>query len=175
MSVITVDAVTKEPRVFQGQQQWGVKLPNGEWITLQCGFRPAKGQQFDVSIATNTGKDGRVFKTATIIAPAPAQAPQEQMPASQRGLTIGQPQLSPTAQPGPLNVKIKWDDWCMVLQSAWQAATDAGMPPAEAVAVVNTTLIAYSNGKLETPIEAGPVSNGDAVVDDPDDIPEFMR
>lgn len=171
--IITVDAVTKEPRVFNGQQQWGVKLPNGEWITLVCGFRPSKGQQFDVAIKEKQGNDGRVFKTATIIAPAPAPAPQEQMPASQRGLTIGQPPLSPTAQPGPLNVKIKWDDWCMVLQSAWQAATDAGMPPAEAVAVVSTTLIAFSNGKLETPIEAGPVSEVEPAQDD--DLPEFMK
>ena len=173
MSIITVDAVTKEPRVFQGQQQWGVKLPNGEWITLQCGFRPSKGQQFDVAITEKQGKDGRVFKTATIIAPAPAQAPQQQERQVDRSPTPSQPQLSPTAQPGPLNVKIKWDDWCMVLQSAWQAATDAGMPPAEAVAVVNTTLIAFSNGKLETPIEAGPVSEVEPGQDD--DLPEFMK
>ena len=99
--LITVDAVTKEPRVFQGQQQWGVKLPNGEWITLQCGFRPAKGQQFDVAIKENQGKDGRVFKTATIIAPAPAQTPQEPLAVTMGRLAPSQPQVSPTAPPAP--------------------------------------------------------------------------
>lgn len=154
--LITVEAVTKDARQYNDQRIWGVKTPDGIWYSLYCDFRPSKGQQFDVAVHEKT-VNGKVYRDAKIIGPAPIQ--QQQRPAQ---------------APAPAQqAKIPWADWAVVIQSAWEAASAAGMPPAEAVAVVNTTLIAFSNGKLETPIEAGPVSdvgNGLAAMDG-DDVP----
>jgi hypothetical protein len=170
MPVITVDAVTKEPRVFNGRTKWGVKPVGGDWLNLYCDFKPSKGQNFSVSIKETKGKDGRIFRDAEIVGPAPAQIPQPIPPAPptpQASVEAQFNSLKPNiyAEP-PRSGKIPWSDWTLVIQATWEAAMLAQMPPAEAVALVNTTLIAYSNGKLETPIEAGPISDGDAKDDD---------
>jgi len=180
--IITVDAVTKEPREYNGRKQWGVKLPNGEWISVECDFQPVKGMQFDVAIKESY-KNGRSFKNATIIGPAPAPAAQPSVMADfnavkAESMAMGQkpPQVQPAAQPAPsvayssphASAKIPWWDWVHVIRMSWDVAIETGMPPAEAVALINTTLIAYSNGKLEAP--PAPLTGEEQAPQD-DDIP----
>jgi len=171
MPVITVDAVTKEPRVFQGRKQWGVKLPNGEWLSMECDFQPQRGQSFDVAIK-ETFKNGKTYKNATIVGPAPA-APPPAPPSLEAIAKEAFNQLKPNSYAeAPRNSKISWDDWCLMIRASWQILSSLDLPHAEAVAVISTTLIAFSNGKLETPVEAGPVSDGaEAPEAKDDDIP----
>ena len=164
--IIQVDAVTKEPRVFQGRKQWGVKLPNGEWLSMECDFQPQRGQSFDVAIK-ETSKNGKTYKNATIVGPAPAApppAPPQQTPSVEAQFNQIKQQASG---------KISWDDWTLAIRLIWDIVQDTGMPPAEGVALVSTTLIAYSNGKLETPVFPvmdDPVVDGNSEVKE-DDIP----
>jgi hypothetical protein len=48
--------------------------------------------------------------------------------------------------------KIAWADWARMAEAAWAQGAAIGMPPTECVAYVNTTLIAYSNGKIDLPV-----------------------
>jgi len=143
MPIIIVDAVTKEPREYKGRKKWGVKPVGGDWLSLYCDFKPERGQNFSVNITETKGKDGRIFKDAEIIGPAPGVPPPP-------------PPQTPSveAQFNQLkhNGKISWDDWTLAIRLIWDIVQDTGMPPAEGVALVSTTLIAYSNGKLETPV-----------------------
>ena len=174
MPIIQVDAVTKEAREWKGRKKWGVK-PVGwsEWLNLYCDFKPQKGQSFSVNITETQGKDGRVFKDAEIIGPAPA-APPPAPPAQTPSVEAAFNQLKQQH-----NGKIPWSDWSLVCRAAHELACllepdDQGEHICEwsnaRAALVNTVMIAFSNGKLETPIEAGPVSDGDAEGKE-DDIP----
>ena len=70
------------------------------------------------------------------------------------------PQSAPTGNVGPLNVEFKpsgriaWADWALVTKAAWELSQELipPMPFAEAVAYINTTLIAYSNNKIDLPV-----------------------
>jgi len=155
MPIVVVDAVTKEPREYKGRKKWGVKPVGGDWLSLYCDFKPQKGQSFSVNITETQGKDGRIFKDAEIIGPAPGvpPPPPPQTPSVEAQFNQIKQQASG---------KISWDDWALVIRTTWDIVTDTNMPPAEGVALVNTTLIAYSNGKLETPVF--PVIDDDGVV-----------
>jgi len=183
MPIIEVDASTKEPRIYQGRKKWGVK-PKGEdgWLNMFCDFRPMKNMRFQVSIKETQGKDGRVFRDAEIIGPAglapdtPPPAPPAQTPSVEAQFN----QIKPNSYAeAPRNNKIPWSDWSLMCRAAHELACllepdDQGEHICERsnarAALVNTVMIAFSNGKLETPVEAGPVSDGDAEVKE-DDIP----
>ncbi len=171
--IIEVDASTKEPRSYNNRTQYGVK-PAGQtyWVNLEVDFRPTKGQRFDVKMST-VEKDGKIFRNATIIGPAPpAASVEEQFKAGDAVYArytgqreAGAPDATkplafpPSASSGPsaplppLSGKIPWDDWIFTAGMAWNYAVNVcAMPPAEAVAFVNTTLISFSNGKIAMPL-----------------------
>jgi hypothetical protein len=175
--LIQIDLVTKNPREFGGKQIWGVKLPNGQWLNLEAGFRPEKGMQLDVNIKDVKGKDGKTYHNATIIGPAPGQLNEVFHP--QQRQQNSEPQWPDPAkvieQSKPSNyqppAKISWSDWVATAQSACELANLMSLENDARAAFINTTMIALSNGKLELPTDAGP-----ALVDEPgdaktDDVP----
>lgn len=193
--LITVDACSKEPKTCQGgphkgEQIWQVKDPAGVWASLYYGGpRPTKGQQFQVNITTREYQ-GKTYYDAHIAGPAPAQFAQAAA-VHQLAQSIGQPQTAHqsahTANIGPLNGdsgglgnaplaavlalgkpsgKIAWADWAHIAETAWAQGAAIGMPPSECVAYVNTTLIAFSNGKLELPVKADPLAGSKEPGDD---------
>lgn len=170
MAVITVDAVTKEPRVFQGRKQWGVKLPNGDWLSMECDFQPQRGQNFDVAIK-ETSKNGKTYKNATIVGPAPSAqpAPPPAPPSLEAIAKEAFNQLKPASYALPPNGKISWDDWVSVAMAAGELAERLALEMDARGAFINTTMIAFSNGKLETPPQ--PIFNGDTDNGKEDDIP----
>ena len=107
------------------------------------------------TIARANGENGKTYKNATIVGPAPAPVPPEKTYTPAQVSTIQSVEKifneNLMIKSPPASNKIPWSDWTLVIQATWETAMLANMPPAEAVALVNTTLIAYSNGKLETP------------------------
>ena len=72
---IKVEAVTKEPRVFNNQVQWGVKLADNTWVTLYREAKPNKGDTLDVNINERRGKDGKTYRDAfPVMVPLTQQA-----------------------------------------------------------------------------------------------------
>ena len=164
--ILQVEVTTKTPKNIGGKQIWGIKDNQGNWYDFQGGFKPAKGQQLNVRIENVQGDNGKTYKHAHLIEPPPPQQAQQAQP-----MQVHQPApVSATGQPGPLNAgngKIKWEDWELIARAAselaWKlepepATSPNDHAPAARLAFVNTTLIAFSNGKLELPTEAGPVS-----------------
>lgn len=177
--VITLTRVAQKPKQdFQGRQVWGVLTQQygaQQWVDLQCDHQPMVGQSYDVQIKQKPKNNGGFFMDATIIGPAhqpPAAQPQfsptpqrgarESAPADQLGPLAPQqapqqvvhqaPPSAPTVQAPPPSGKIAWEDWVFVTGLAWDYAINrCAMPPAEAVAYVSTTLIAFSKGNLELP------------------------
>lgn len=82
MSVqIQVEAVTKEPRIFKGQTQWGVKLPgNAGWVTLYREAKPTKGEMIDVNITERRGNNGQSYKDAFPVMPPLAPQTDKETP-----------------------------------------------------------------------------------------------
>src|SRR3990167_7508865 len=71
---ITVAAVTKEPKVWNDETCWGVKVGNG-WMDLYVKDRPSKGQTFNVEVEDVEWK-GRPYKPARPVKGSqPAAAP----------------------------------------------------------------------------------------------------
>ena len=188
---LVVDAVTKESKQFGNTEIWGIKATDGNWYDFHGGFKPSKGQSLNCKVWPVKGKNGKDYMHADLIPEHPQQAQQAQpaqqpKPAAQPYSNGNPPQQGATGiafgMPPPSNGKIKWDEWTEIADAASQLAHrlepdrlplngDAGLSTATArIAFVNTTLIAFSNGKLELPTEAGPVSTAGAY-DDPDDIP----
>ena len=105
------------------------------------------------------------------------------------------PQSAPTGNIGPSNAisdgfgiaplaaalalgrpsgKIAWADWALVTKAAWELSQELlpPMPFAEAVAFCSTTLIAYSNGKIDLPVIEPLEPGSDADANDPFDWAE---
>jgi hypothetical protein len=143
---IIVEAVTKEPRIFKGQTQWGVKLPgNGGWVTLYREAKPAKGETIDVNITERRGNNGQSYKDAFPVMPPLAPEPVEVKAAPKQ---------------------ITWDSTREFIKAAHNVAlvlepdeiddgnavrTDRSTARA---AITNTLVIAYTSGKILVPDEA---------------------
>lgn len=172
-TTIKVEAHTKEPRVWKNQVQWGVKIQDGSWVTLHREKKPEKGETIDVNISERKGKNDMIYVDAFPVMPPLVQAIQQ--PAQQNGAEPVTPKK---------DERLTWDDYREVAKAAHNLAlvlepdeygdeiagkalmrTDRS--PAR-MAFVNTTLIAYSNGKFIVPKE-----DDDAYVPPEDDIPPF--
>ena len=176
--IITIDGGKKEPRIcaggpHKGENIWSVIDTNGVWYSLYdgnypCFDRPQKGQQYSVNVTSKNVGD-KTYRDAFIVGPAPAQFAQAEK-VHQLAQSIGSgpekgngwpaPESAPTGNVGPLNVEFKpsgriaWADWALVTKAAWELSQELipPMPFAEAVAYINTTLIAYSNNKIDLPV-----------------------
>ena len=186
--IITIDGGSGQPKQTlggpnKGKQYWTVIGTDGNWYSLYYdGPKPQKGQEFNCMVNSRE-YNGKTYHDAHIITapPQPFANPAPQL-APKPPQAQPEPQSAPTATPALSNGKIKWDEWLQIADAASQLAHrlepdrlplngDAGLSTATArIAFVNTTLIAFSNGKLELPTEAGPVSTAGAY-DDPDEIP----
>lgn len=158
---ITVEACTKEPRVYKGQVQWGVKLPgNGGWVTLYREKRPIKGEVIEVNITERQGYNGGpTYRDAFPVMPplAPVEKDKE---------TAGQGDKEAEKK----DERLKWDDVRAIAEAAHEMAmkmepdlkdvepTEEGNRYAMTVdrskariALVNTILIAFTSGKFIVP------------------------
>lgn len=156
---IVVEMSGKTPREYGGRVKWGVHpkgFPKDYWVDIYVQDRPKPGQVFNIGAIKETpSADGvKIFREAEIIGPAGFDPVKMQLP-PMKGTS------------GASNGKIKWDDWVQIARAAselaWKlepepATSPNDHAPAARLAFVNTTLIAYSNGKLELPTDAGPVS-----------------
>jgi len=169
-----------------------VGSPKDYWIDIYYDERPKAGQVFNIGAVKETmSKDGaKVFREAEIIgtsspeARRPIAQPQQSHHAP---LTNNPPAQSTngsaapagqridwdykTTQPAPSNGKIKWWEWVQMTEAAHDLAVrmepEPGTSPndhapAARLAYVNTTLIAYSNGRLELPSAREPGDDDDA-------------
>ena len=166
--IITIDGGKKEPRIcaggpHKGENIWSVIDTTGTWYSLYCFDRPQKGQQYNVNVTSKNVGD-KTYRDAYIVGPAPAQfaaAAQVHQLAQSIGngaLVQPAPQSAPTGNVDAPKAefrasgKIPWVNWACLAEAAWAQGAAIGMPPAECVAYVNTTLIAYSNGKIDLPV-----------------------
>jgi hypothetical protein len=178
---ITVEMASKASREYGGRTKWGVHpkgAPKDYWVDIYVQDRPQPGQVFNIgAVKESTSKDGaKVFREAEIIGPAagtidPKTWPQAPLSAAPSPKVQPYSQSALNGTPGASSGKIKWDDWCVIAKSAHELALlmEQGLSADTAtarVAFVNTTLIAFSNGKLELPTDAGPVSRAA----DPDSV-----
>lgn len=143
---LQVEAVTKAPRLFNGHTIWGVKC-GANWYSLYQLKPPAKGETLNVTVESHKGRDGRDFLDAyPIIETPPAKA-----------------------QPAASNGHIPWEDYQRMAEHAHALA--ASLEPdtlgkggeneelvvrtvdrsAARAAIVNTVMIAFSNGKIALP------------------------
>jgi hypothetical protein len=184
--ILVVDAVTKDPKQFGDKAIWGIKTKDGNWYDFHGGFRPDRGQSLNAKIWEVKGKNGKAYLHADLMEPPPqavdTRLPPLLAPQPEKNLINGAQNLRP-------NDKIKWEDWVQISEAAHDLAVrmepePATSPndhaPAARLAFVNTTLIAFSNGKLELPTDAGPVSRepgDDDPYADPDKVlpPEWGR
>ena len=71
---ITVAAVTKEPKVWNDETCWGVKVGNG-WMDLYVKDRPSKGQTYNVEIEEVQSKGRTYLHARPVKGSQPAAAP----------------------------------------------------------------------------------------------------
>lgn len=168
---IKVEAVTKEPRSYNGQVNWGVKLPgDGGWITFYREQPPKRGDTLDVNITERRGKDGKIYKDAFPVMPPLVEL------AKQPGQDNG-------TQPQPKVQQITWDDYreaakaihSLALEFEPDIPTTADEPgtyidraPAR-VGFINKALEHYVYGKFIVPKD----DDGYVAPDDGDDTIPF--
>ena len=175
---ITVEAVTKKPRIFNNQLIWGVKTDDGTWYSLYVEDQPTKGASYECIVTENKGKDGRTYFDAKPIRPAMAPEPAPQSQTNGAAAPAEAPKPAPVYT-GP--TKIAWLDWQTMTRAAHamamelepdQAAVSASNPlfdrSTARIAMVNTIMIAFSNGKLDLPDYSVGREPG---ADDGDDFP----
>jgi hypothetical protein len=158
---ITVEAVTREPRVFQGKTQWGVKLPgNGGWVTLYRDAKPVKGEVIEVNTTERHGKNGMVYVDAFPVMPPLA-------PSSNGAAPTHTTAADDTTWNNNTGKKVSWDAYRAMAEAAHELASklepdakrlgpnDDGMETfisldrsTARAAILNTVMIAYSNGKI---------------------------
>ena len=148
--LITVEAVSKQPRQFNNQTIWGVMTPNKTWYSLACDFKPAKGQVFDVAVTETIGNNGQTYRNAQIIGPAPTQQPTTAPPP---GTAIPLPNGVDASRVivGQPSGKVPWDEWVRVINATTAISVDLNMPPEVQVGLLQTTLVTLRDGKLESP------------------------
>jgi len=155
---LTVEAVTKAPRLFNGATIWGVKAPDGTWYSLHQHDKPNKGDTLNVNVEQHHGKDGRAYLDAYPIIDR------------SRGVTIPDGTPAPAKpQAAQSNGHIPWEDYRRMAEHAHMLA--ARLEPdgtetsqsdnnfqatlidrsAARAAILNTVMIAFSNGKIALP------------------------
>lgn len=141
---ITVKSTTKESKQAQGKTYWGVKHEDGNWYNLITNDKPAMGARFDVEVK-ETQYNGRTYRWAT-----PHQGSQQ------------------ASGGGGGNGHIPWEDYEQMMRAAhgvaWALEPDAGEHADRSTAraaIVNTVMIAFSNGKLALPKDDMPPDGAD--------------
>lgn len=146
---IKVEAVTKEPREYKGQKNWGVKLPgNAGWITLYREKQPTRGEVIDVNITERRGNNGVSYKDAFPVMPPLAPEPVEVKAAPKQITWDDYREVAKAAH--NLALVLEPDEYTSEERLTALVRTDRS--PAR-MAFVNTALIAYSNGKFIVPKE----------------------
>lgn len=148
---ITVESTTKEPKQARGQTYWGVKYQN-DWYNLFVDSKPAQGAKFDCEVKTSDF-NGKTYRWAT-----PTKA--KEQPAEQQASSNG-----------------SWEHYAEMARAAHalaaeleaDAITEAGIQIDRSharAAILNTVMIAYSNGKVALPAEPEPPEFGGQGGDD---------
>ncbi len=160
-TTIKVDAVTREPRIWQGKTTWGVKNPNGEWVTLYREAKPAKGETIDVNITERNVK-GRLYVDAFPV--MPPLAPPETTSSNGNG-----PKADDTWSQNS-GKKVPWEGCIVFAKAAHELALELEPDSIRAIelsdpndspgtiatidrstaraAILNTLMIAYTGGKI---------------------------
>jgi hypothetical protein len=157
---ITVTQVTKEPREYNGRKYWGVKTKEYDvWIDFYDA-QPERGKQYQVDLQSINSKGKTYWKAYTqaiapqTTAPTPPPAPPS-APA---------PAPAPEPVPEPAqSTALSFDDYRLLVKDVHEIAV--GLEPNTVddhgnvvdrsqarIALVNTAVIAWTNGKLDLPI-----------------------
>lgn len=137
METITVEAVTKEAKESKGRRYWGVKSGN-RWINMFMDTPPQKGQKLNAEIKTSE-YNGKTYHWGEIVTP---KAPPAESHAASNGAH-------------------DWADYRYMAKLAHELASElepdseSGMPDRASAraAILNTVMIAFSNGKVKLPDE----------------------
>lgn len=122
---IVVKSTTRESKQAQGKTYWGVKHEDNNWYNLINHSKPAIGARFNVEVK-ETQFNGRTYRWANIVQ--------------------GQQAV------GTANGHIPWGDYRHMAEIAHEMAK--GMEPDDAAAraaILNTVMIAFSNGRVALP------------------------
>ena len=144
---ITIGAVTKEPKVWNNETCWGVKVGN-DWMDLYVENRPSKGQTFNVEVEEVVSK-GRTYKHARLIKgsqPTQAAATAKVTQGAQ-GLAQARPPIGSRTTPYTQT----FDTYATVAIKAHALARELEPGPGDArarVGLVNTFLIALGDGQI---------------------------
>lgn len=159
-TTIKVDAVTKEPRIWQNKTTWGVKRPNGDWVTFYRDKKPERGEVLDVNITERNVK-GRIYVDAFPV--MPPLAPPEMISSNGTG-----PKVDDTWS-WDNGKKMPWEGCIVFAKAAHELALelepDKIGPETDVdgnvmstgvtvdrstarAAILNTLMIAYTGGKI---------------------------
>ena len=153
--IITLTRVAREPKEYQGRKTWGVQtVQHGtqQWVNLECDFAPTPGMEFDVQLKSKPRKDGGQFIDAQIIGPARPREAAAKAEAAADADTKGTAAV-PT--------RIAWADWVRTIQASADAALAAGVPSEHIVGVIQSSLVAVKESRLEPPPLADAAPAGD--------------
>lgn len=130
---ITVQSTTRESKKTKNKNQtyWGVKHSDGNWYNLIVDAKPSQGQTFDVDVKTREFQ-GKTYRWAEIV----------KKPAASHATGNGN------------GAAVSWTEYELMMSLAHHAATQLE-PDSDIVdrstaraALVNTVMIAFTNGKI---------------------------
>ena len=153
------------------------RTPDGEartsnWATI-IGPAPkqaapvAPPQQWTPPPPAGVHTDNPTYGHGPTPPPAPQSAPTGQPGPATIGDGFTRTYPAPTGQPGgfaaPIpQAKTTFADWSRLVSVTWALGVSLGIPPAECVGFLQTTLITFRDGKLELPVAdtgaEGPIS-----------------
>lgn len=139
---ITVGAVAKEPKIWNDETCWGVKVGNG-WMDLYVEPRPIKGATYVVEVEEIKSK-GRTYKHARPVkGTQPTQAPQSATPQARPDQARNGNRATPFTQ--------TFDAYATMARQAHALALELEPTPGAERArfgFVSTFLIAFGNGQI---------------------------
>ena len=153
---ITVESTTKESKQARGQTYWGIKF-KGEWFNLFVNDKPKQGDKFEVDVKTSEW-NGRTFRWATPV--KGKEAPQQK---EANGSWEHYAEMARAAHRLAKELEPDSSRWPQLLQEG------GSEDPAEIItcdrsraraAILNTCLIAYSEGRVALPAEPEPPEFG---------------
>jgi len=144
---ITVKSTTKQSAMAQGKVYWGVKSEDGNWYNVITNEKPALNTKIEAEVK-ESNFNGRTYRWATPIS------------------------REPKASAAISNGHIAWEDYkrmaleagnlAHMLESDLPGDKENGDPFVDRsqarAAIVNTLMIAFSNGKIALPKDEEPES-----------------
>jgi hypothetical protein len=154
---LIVESTTKEAREAKGRKYWGVRVGKDTWYNCFMDEKPTRGQKLNVDVKESE-YNGKTYRWAEIVKAAQtsaAPAPAAQNGAGHSGAMSFDDCETVAREAHRLALELEPDDVNLNLDRAQARA-----------AIVNTFMIAFTNGKIAAP-EGGPPPP----TDDDDRIP----